>query len=494
VYSVRTVKTASDATAVQIVRYSQRKTVVVKHIGSAHSSSELVSLEQIARQWIEKESGQPPLFPREKTRTPSLIPIDKCRYLGFRYALLYEVIHDVFRRLHLDGLDLLLRDLALIRVVQPASKLESLELLSALFGQSYRRADLYRDLPSFVAQKETIERHLGNLARTQFHFDFTFVFYDVTTLFFESSREDELRRNGFSKDNKPNQPQIIIGLIVTPEGFPISYELFEGSRFEGYTFLPALQQFRETHHVDHCTVVADAAMISLDNVKQLVENNLSYIVGARLAHLTSEQTVAVTNGLPRVDGASMRIQTERGLLVCDFSLRRYQKDKRDMEKQVAKAERLLSQRQAVKRTKFIKYEGQTKPTLNHDLIEKNKVLLGIKGYYTNLTDAENQTIIEQYHNLWHVEQAFRIAKSDLAIRPIYHFKRQAIEAHIVICFIALAVCKYLELKTAKSTRQIIKTLKSVTDARLQNQLTCEEIILRSEYTAEVQRILQSLSH
>jgi len=494
VYSVRTVRTGSGATAVQVVRYSQRKRIVVKHIGSAHGSSELVSLEQIARPWIERESGQPPLFPREKTRPPSLIPIDKCRYLGFRYALLYEVIHEVFRRLHLDGLDLLLRDLALIRVVQPASKLESLELLSALFGQTYRRADLYRDLPSFVALKGPIERHLGNLARAQFNFDFTMVFYDVTTLFFESFREDEFRRSGFSKDSKPNQPQIIIGLIVTREGFPISYEIFEGSRFEGHTFLPALQRFKETHHVDHCTVVADAAMISLDNVTQLVENNLSYIVGARLANLTSEQIGAIGERLPKVEGASTRIETERGHLICDFSLRRYKKDKREMEKQIAKAEKLLGERQAVKRMKFIKYDGPTKPTLNRELIEKAKMLLGVKGYYTNLSDVENQTIIDQYHNLWHVEQAFRIAKSDLAIRPIYHFKKQAIEAHIIICFIALAVCKYLELKIGKSTRKIIKILKSVTDARLQNRLTDEEIILRSEPTVEVQQLLRSLSH
>lgn len=493
-YTIRSVKTGSGATAIQIVRYAHRKRVVVKHVGSAHDASELDSLEQIARQWIEQQSGQMPLLPREKGRSPSLLPIDKCRYLGFRYTLLYEVIHDVFRRLGLDGLDRFLRDLALIRVVQPASKLESLELLATFFGQPYRRADLYRDLPSFLAQKATIERRLGNLARAQFDFDFTVVFYDVTTLFFESSQEDEFRRNGFSKDHKPNQPQILVGLIVTPEGFPVSYDLFEGNRFEGHTFLPTLQRFRTTHQIDRCTIVADAAMISLDNVQQLIEHQFSYIVGARLSNLTAEQTLAVTAGLPRVDGASFRLETERGLLICDFSERRYHKDQREMEKQVAKAEGLLRQGQALKRTKFIKYQGRTQPTLNGDLIEKTRSLLGIKGYYTNLANATNQTIIEQYHNLWHVEQAFRITKNDLAARPIYHFKKQAIEAHMVICFIALAVSKYLELKTGKSTRQIIKSLKSVTDGRLKNELTGEEITLRSELSSDVKEILQSLSH
>jgi hypothetical protein len=494
VYSIRTVRTGSGASAVQIVRYERRKRIVVKHIGSAHDSEELFSLKQIAHEWIEQESGQPPLFPRDNTRSLRLVPIDKCRYLGFRYALVYEVVHEVFRRLHLDGLDLFLRDLALIRVVQPASKLESLDLLSSYFGKSYRRADLYRSLPSFVALKGPIEKSLGAWARTQFNFDFSIVFYDVTTLYFESFKEDELRRNGFSKDHKANQPQIIIGLIVTREGFPVSYHVFEGNRFEGHTFIPALRQFKETHHVDHFTVVADAAMISLDNISRLTENKLSYIVGARLANLSAEQIRAIHEPLQQMDGATIRIETERGFLICDFSLRRYQKDLREMEKQIAKAEKLLTARQAVKRTKFIKYDGQTKPTLNRELIEKTKMILGIKGYYTNLAAVGNQTIIDQYHNLWHVEQAFRIAKSDLAIRPIYQFKKQAIEVHIIICFIALAVCKYLELKTGKSIRLIIKMLKSVTDARLHNLLTDKEIILRSEPTPEVQKLLRALSH
>ncbi len=491
-YSIRTTKTGSGATAVQVVRYERRKKIVVRHIGSAHDSKELASLKQIAREWIEKESGQPSLFPLHITHAQMLIPIDKCRYLGFRYTLIYEVIHEIFRLFRLDGLDLLLRDLALIRVIQPASKLESLELLSILFGKDYRRADFYRRLPSWVQLKSNVETKIGAFARTQFNFDFRIVFYDVTTLYFESFKEDELRKIGFSKDHKLNQPQIIIGLIVTREGFPVGYDIFEGSTFEGHTFIPILRQFQEKHAIDHFTVVADAAMISLENITRLAENNLSYIVGARVANLSSEQINQISQSLNQQEGASLRIGTERGSLICDFSLRRYQKDKREMEKQIARAEKLLAQHQVLKRTKFIKTDGPTQPFLNRALIEKTQMLLGIKGYYTNLTRVDNETVIDQYRNLWHVEQVFRIAKSDLAIRPIYHFKKQAIEAHVLICFIALAICKYLEIKSEKSTRQVVKLLKSVTDVRLQNLLTDEEFILRSQPTAEVTQLLQSL--
>src|SRR3990167_6054088 len=150
------------------------------------------------------------------------------------------------------------------------------------------------------------------------------------------------------------------------------------------------------NQVLNLTVVADAAMISLPNVASLVANNLSYIVGARVTNLKGDQIKEISNQLNAVDGASMRIETERGLLVCDFSLKRYQKDKREMEKQIAKAEKLLEKKADIKRTKFLtnKEKKKTEQRLNISLIEKTKLLLGIKGYYTNLSTESNKTLIE----------------------------------------------------------------------------------------------------
>ena len=165
-----------------------------------------------------------------------------------------------------------------------------------------------------------------------------------------------------------------------------------------------------------------------------------------------------------------------------------------MNKQITKAKKLLEENKGTKRTKFIKNKDdeKTEQVLNVDLIGKTKQLLGIKGYYTNLTDETDKTIIDHYHNLWQVEKAFRIAKSDLAMRPIYHFKKQAIEAHILICFMALAVCKYMELKTKRSIKRIVKLLKGVTDARLKNMITNEEFILRSKISEETKKLLKTL--
>jgi len=246
-------------------------------------------------------------------------------------------------------------------------------------------------------------------------------------------------------------------------------------------------------------------MISFDNIEKLKENSLSYIVGGRIANLKRSEIKEISKALigqispedelKKKDNISTRIETERGILVCDFSFKRYQKDKREMEKQIAKAKLQLEKKMPVKRIKFLKNKDKKKTDqiLNIDLIEKTKMLLGIKGYYTNLSGTDNKTVIDQYHNLWQVEKAFRIVKSDLQARPIYHFKKQTIEAHILICFMSLAACKYMDLKTKKSTKVIIKLLKQITDARILNTLTNEEIILRSEISTETEEILKMLS-
>jgi hypothetical protein len=493
-YHIRTTKTSSAAIAVQVIRYSNRKLIVVKHIGSAHNDEELASLRKTAAAWIERESRQRSLFPNAPAS--GIVPLDKCRYLGIRYGFIYDIIMQIIRHFGFCSLTekKMLADLVLIRIVEPASKLRSLELLRELFDIDYSRRDFYRYLPDFAALKDRAERKVLNLARREFGFDFSLVFYDVTTLYFETFKSDDLRKPGFSKDNKPQQPQILICLIVDAQGFPAAYEVYEGNKFEGHTLIPIISAFKRKHGIDTLTVVADAAMISLDNVKALKANGLSYIVGARISNLSARLTKKIDSGLDRKDGASLRLDTECGSLICDFSRKRYRKNKSDMEKQILKAKEQLANPGKAKRAKFVKGDSKTKLGLNDELIKKTESLLGVKGYYTNLEekDADNRTIIGQYHNLWHVELAFRIAKSDLEIRPIYHFKGHAISVHILICFMALAICKYLEIKTGESTKRIVRILKSVTDARIKNSLNGEEIIMRSEITAEIKKILTKL--
>ncbi|MFM7983044.1 MAG: transposase, partial [Candidatus Fonsibacter sp.] len=254
--------------------------------------------------------------------------------------------------------------------------------------------------------------------------------------------EDELRKNGFSKDKKSDQPQILVALMVSKEGFPVGYQIFEGSTFEGHTFIPVIKSFSTINRVKNLVVIADAAMISDENVEALKQEGIHYIVGARLGNIKAELLEEIDTKLPRVDEQIIRLQTNKGYLICSFSKIRFRKDKYEMEKQIKRAKDLIATPSKSKKTKFTKSKGE-QFELNQKLIDKTTKLLGIKGYYTDLkeVDCSSKNVIERYHQLYKIEQAFRIAKSDLATRPIFHFKQQPIQLHMLICFMALTTAK-----------------------------------------------------
>lgn len=489
---IRTTKTSSKATAVQVIRYENRRRIIVKHIGSSRNNDELKKLKSLAIEYINKLTRQQSLFPKDEQS--NLVNIKDFQYLGFRYGLLYETLYGLCKKFkfHRQKNQLLL-DLVIARIIQPGSKFQAIEFLKDFLGIEHRREYLYRNLLKLGIIKKQIALKISNIAKEEFNFNFSLIFYDVTTLYFESDREDDFRRHGFSKDNKFNQPQIVLGLIVTTEGFPLWYQIFEGSKFEGHTFIPIINEYKQNNKIDTITVVADAAMISSENIKELLKASFKYIVGARLANLSLFLIKQISMLLNRSDKKTVRIKTELGDLICEYSEKRYRKDKREMDNHIQKAKSLIKQPGKVKRAKYIKIQNQSYQ-LNQSLIEKNELLLGIKGYYTNLEEshADNQQIVEHYHNLWRIEHAFRITKSDLQIRPIFHHKKEIIELHILICFMALAICKYMELKTEKSTQTILKLLKSVTDARIMNKAIGEEIILRVEMNTEVKMVVDKL--
>jgi transposase len=163
-----------------------------------------------------------------------------------------------------------------------------LELLEQFFGISHSRKTYYRIAPACIELKQIVEQKVVDFAKEHYSFDFDIVFYDVTTLYFETFEEDELRKNGFSKDNKSQQPQILVALVVTKEGFPIAYEIFSGNTFEGHTLIPVIKDFIDRNKINTFTVVADAAMISSENIAQLTQHGLNYIVGARMGNLSAE--------------------------------------------------------------------------------------------------------------------------------------------------------------------------------------------------------------
>ncbi len=490
---IRVIKTASGANAVQVVYYRNRKRVVFKHIGSANSIQELESLKLVAQDVINNFNPEIPLF--EEAKLDNLLYLDKSEFLGVYFTFLYEVISGLLSQIGLDIIKRqLLLDLVAIRVVEPASKLRSIELLDTYFGIKHRRQSYYHSAPQWLVLKEKIESIVVEFAKKNYAFNFDLLFYDVTTLYFETFEEDELRKNGFSKDNKSKQPQILVALLVTKEGFPIAYSIFSGNTFEGHTIIPVVNNFIKKYAVKDFTVVADAAMISTINTQELLKNNINYIVGARLGNLPNELIERIDRSITREDGRSIRIKTRNGYLVCSYSAVRYRKDKHEMEKQIQRAKAIIETPSKGKKVKFIKTTGE-QVVLNQALVEKSKKLLGIKGYYTNLDEStvSNQTIIERYHELYRVEQAFRISKHDLQTRPIFHFKEEPINLHILICFMALVVSKHIELATGDSIRKFITECKKVTDARMLNKITNKEIRIKTKYNDKILKYLKSLN-
>ena len=480
--SIRKVKTGSGGTAIQVVRYDNRRVVVIKHIGSAHTLGDVSALVVRAQEWIALNTQQQQLF----TKTaPCMLDLAHAQYRGIRYTFAYDTLALVMAHMGWNAINSpLLCDLALMRLIEPSSKLRAITLLERYFGIQYAERTVYRILPKLTKCKADAEKIAVSFAKHTLCDDLSLVLYDVTTLYFETFDADELRVPGFSKDNKSQQPQIVVGLLVTRDGFPLGYEVFKGNTFEGHTMLPVLDAFAKAHHIASPTVVADAAMISRENVAKLKERELLYIVGARMANVSPATIAKVSSLLAQKDGATMRVATEHGDLVCDFSSKRYRKNKHEMEKQIAKAKTLVEKGEPGKRAKFVTRENKSDTyTLNDALVEKTKLLLGVKGYYTNIPKDTlgDKEVVARYHDLWNVEASFRMSKSDLATRPIFHHKEDAVRAHMVVCFIALAVGRYLERTTGLSLRGVRDTLWSVTDARIFDTVTKGLIKIYSGY-------------
>jgi len=489
---VRVVKTASSAKAVQVVRYHQNKRVIIHHIGSAHSEEALKELLLLADEWIKNFSNQLSIFPDEHPN--KLLHLNHSSFIGVKYRFFYQQIKALLKYIGLNDLPPLLSDLVTIRIFEPASKLRSLELMEQFFGIVHSRKTYYKIAPKCLELKQTIEQNIVDFAKAHYAFNYQLVFYDVTTLYFETFEEDELRKNGFSKDNKSQQPQILIGLMVSKEGFPIAYEVFSGNTFEGHTIIPAIQSFIKKNDVKDLTIVADAAMISNENVKQLVENKINYIVGARLGNISASMLAQIDKNIHREDGKSIRIKTDNGYLICSYSALRYRKDKYEMEKQIEKARQVIEKPSKNKKLKFTQTDGLG-ISLNQTLIDKTHKLLGIKGYYTNIESsvADNSTIIQRYHELYRIEQAFRISKNDLQTRPIFHYKEQPIKLHILICFMALVVSKHIELKTEISIRKFIDESKKIVDGEILNQITNKVVTINAEQTLKMKNLLVKLN-
>lgn len=489
-YSVRKVKTKSGSTAIQVVQYVGHRSKVAKHIGSSKDDLEIYILRQRASDWIDEQTAQTTLFPEQKQK---ILVVERGECIGVTHNFAFQFFMYCIDECGLSHLPRLLLDLSIMRLIEPASKLRSIELLSYYFGIKYSQR-FYRKIPKLITYKDEIEQCAYKIAQEKFNEPFYFVLYDVTTLYFESFKADELKIQGFSKDNKSQQPQIVIGLLVTQSGFPLSYQVFAGNTFEGKTMLPIVEKFISNYPQVKPIIVADAAMLDEERLAELQKKKISYIVGARLANADLKLVEQINLKLTGKHGEIARFPSQYGHLVCDFSLKRYKKELNDLNKLISKAEELVAKQSSGTKAKFIKRVSKEKIELNTTLIEKRKLLLGIKGYCTDLTEQQlsDELVVTRYHHLWQVEQSFRMSKFDLQARPIYHQKEDAIRSHILICFVALIIEKFLELTTKLSLREIRFLVWNITETHIQDKLTKETFVFRSPTNSILKSPLASL--
>jgi hypothetical protein len=470
---VRTVKTSSGATAVQIVYSYHRGSRKIEHIGSAHDDADLELLKAVARQRLaagqeELDLGLERTEPARRGAGGGPLPITSTRMEHLWQALSRGYDELGFGRA--AGGDEVFRQLVLARIIEPVSKLDSLRVLEEAGITPVSYATLRRRLPAYA--KEPWRQGLS--AACAAHAGLgpaSLVLYDVSTLYFETDQGDGFRESGFSKERRL-EPQITIGLLADRNGFPLMVSAFEGNRAETKTMLPVIEAFMAAHQLPDVTVVADAGMISEANQKAIEAAGLSFILGAKIPYLpyVVAQWRREHPDEPIPDGHIFTQPWPAGpnggrrdqVIYYQYKADRARRTLRGIDEQVKKAEQAVTGKAPVKRNRFIQLSGGTR-AVNRELEAKARALAGIKGYVTNLRACPDGTpitaefVIGSYHQLFQIEKSFRMAKSDLQARPIYHRKRDPIEAHLTIVLAALAVSRWIEARTGWSIRKFVKT-------------------------------------
>lgn len=454
---IRKVKTGSGSTAIQVGQYKGKRFELKKHIGSSKDPDKILELVSIANKYIQSHSPQLEIdFSTKQSEEVLFKRGIKVNNSTLKSA--YQYLEDIYQQIGFNQISNdVLKNFAIIRCLEPASKIQSITLLQKYFDIDYKKTTVFRELSKLVDLKDQVELIAVKYAQEKLGFNFTLVFYDVTTLYFETHKSDDFRLNGFSKDNKINQPQVLIGLIVNEIGFPISYDIFKGNTFEGKTIIPVILNFKKKYQINTFTVIADAGMLSLENLTQLELHDINYVVGARTGNLSFEDVLDISTQLNQTN---QKIYKKKDTLY-EYSTTRAKKDKLDNDKKVEKASYYLSNPSKVmKRSVFLSNDTTAnKFKLNETLIKKHRMLEGIKGYKTNITNIDGKFLISRYKDLWNVERSFRIAKSDLEARPIYHRKSNSIKYHILIVFVALCMAKVIEITTGNTLKKVTDELK-----------------------------------
>jgi len=361
----------------------------------------------------------------------------------------------------------------LARVVEPTSKHDSLRVLGGL-GVGW--------VPAYRTVKQCLVRcqERGYRARLEAACaawvdvsSIVFCLYDVTTLYWETDTADEFRKPGYSKERRL-EPQITVGLLTDPNGFPLMIRAFEGNKAETKTIIPVLDQFRAAHPGVGVTVVADAGMMSEANLIGLEQAGYRFIIGGRIPDVPGAVTLwrQAHPGEDLSDGQlfvsrrpASKWHARDWTVFYQYRADRAKRNQHGIDESVRKAQKIIDGLASAKRNRFLKESGGSL-AIDQELVESARLRAGIRSYMTNLDDPDAAQVIATYHQLWHVENSFRMSKHDLRARPAYHRLRERIEAHLTIVFAALAIGRWIETVTGVSLRVFLHTLRPIRQVTL----------------------------
>ncbi|MCP4553224.1 MAG: IS1634 family transposase [Bacteroidetes bacterium] len=397
------------------------------------------------------------------------------------------------------------------RLNEPCSKLQSFSNQNEYIGFSTQTGlqHFYRTLDILNKEQEALKVHLFKQQRNLFAQDLDVVFYDVTTLYFDSQIEKEgnIRKKGYSKDGKAHKTQVVLGLLVDKMRNPISYDVYEGNTYEGHTMIKALKKLKKHYLIDRCIVVADSAMIDKDNRDYITCNELDYILGERIKNLPKEVKTQlldktkhnkVFESIGKEKYSYTQIEYKGRRIICTYSEKRAKKDAHEREKLIDKAKNWIANPSKYKQVKkrgagrFINtdQDGFSRE-LDLEKINMDAQYDGFKAIATT-TKLGVAEIVEKYRDLFEVEHAFRTLKSQLEIRPVFHWTNARIQGHIAMCFLSYTFLNYLRNATQLQYRQIIKALDKMQMSEIKEDNKSELLYMRSNVNQDQSKIFKQL--
>lgn len=438
-----------------------------------------------------------------------------------RSALLWQVLQGAYARLGFDVLqDAAFEQLVLARIVEPTSKADSLRVLSEIGVEHASLRTMFRSLKKAATGGYRDLIAAACFAHAATVGDVSLCLYDVTTLYFEAEDEDALRKVGYSKERRVD-PQIVVGLLVDRAGFPLEIGCFEGNTSETTTIIPVIEAFQARHGIESMVVVADAGMLSATNLKALDEAGLRFIVGSRVTKAPQDleshfhwhgevfaEGQVIDTLTPKVATKKARDENDRKQraepvwdpqahprswrAVWAYSAKRAARDTKTLTLQENRAKAVIAGEKAARTPRFVT-TTRGGHVLDEAALTRARRLAGLKGYVTNIPAnlMPAQEVIGSYHDLWHVEQSFRMSKTDLRARPIFHYTRDAIEAHLTIVFAALAIARHLQDTTGMSIKKIVRALRPLQQITV--RIAGHDHVAEDPLTDPAEHILKSVA-